>query len=589
LHEITLQESIRYKPGDEIETWLTRVLCLDATDVHHMLTGTPPPKECELYYVNRDTLFSFHKASEAFLTNVMSIYVSAHYKNTPNDLQMLSDAPAHHVFVLLGPVKEENKKVPEVLAVVQVCFEGSLSKNTVKNSFESGRRGTGDLLPWTVSQQFLENNFATLAGARIVRLAVHPDFQQMGYGSRALQLLQQYFQGEFPCLNEKNNITENNKKIRSIHNHETVALLEEQIAPRENLPPLLVRLEERPAERLDYIGVSFGLTLSLLKFWKKSGFLPVYLRQTTNDLTGEHTCIMLKSLNNEDDPELGNWMADFFQEFRQRLINLLGFQFRKFDPQLAMSLMFIRNNPSLTGIREKCKRNVWTPRQLKLVFSNRDVRRLSQYSRNMVDHHLVTDLIPTLASLFFTEKLEESLTLNAIQSAILVAIGLQRKTVDDVASELNMPVNQILAIFLKGIRTLSGYLDESFLNAMEDDLQESHKIVKNVVGNENDVDEKMEKLRSLDDDLKEGEERVKKQQQRDKEELVNELKLDNYAIKGTDDEWKSAVSNIKLTSAKSGIISVKSKGQESVKRPLRTFEPPGPKIKKKKLNKYKNK
>jgi N-acetyltransferase 10 len=25
----------------------------------------------------------------------MTIFVSSHYKNTPNDLQMLSDAPAH--------------------------------------------------------------------------------------------------------------------------------------------------------------------------------------------------------------------------------------------------------------------------------------------------------------------------------------------------------------------------------------------------------------------------------------------------------------------------------------------------------------
>lgn len=73
-------------------------------------------------------------------------------------------------------------------------------------------------------------------------------------------------------------------------------------------------------------------------------------------MTGEHTTIMLKSLNNEEDPELGYWMGDFFQEFRQRLTNLLGFQFRKFDPQLAMSLMFVRNNPALSDMREKCKR-----------------------------------------------------------------------------------------------------------------------------------------------------------------------------------------------------------------------------------------
>lgn len=27
----------------------------------------PPPGECDLYYVNRDTLFSYHKDSELFL------------------------------------------------------------------------------------------------------------------------------------------------------------------------------------------------------------------------------------------------------------------------------------------------------------------------------------------------------------------------------------------------------------------------------------------------------------------------------------------------------------------------------------------
>lgn len=199
---------------------------------------------------------------------------------------------------------------------------------------------------------------------------------------------------------------------------------------------------------------------------------------------------------------------------------------------------------------------VWTPKQLRLVFSNRDLRRLSQYCKNMVDHHLITDLVPTLASLFFTEKFAETVNLNAIQSAILVAIGLQHKTVDELAPELNLPVNQILAIFLKGIRTLSDYLDESFLNGMEEDIEESRKaVVKNVATN----DENMEKLRSLDEDLQEGEERVKRQQKKDKEDMISELRLDNYVIKGTDDEWKSAVSDINLTSVKSGVISVKSK------------------------------
>ena len=74
------------------------------------------------YYVNRDTLFSYHKASESFLHCIMSLYVSSHYKNTPNDLQLLSDAPAHHIFVLVPPITSEQSSLPDVLCVVQVRY-----------------------------------------------------------------------------------------------------------------------------------------------------------------------------------------------------------------------------------------------------------------------------------------------------------------------------------------------------------------------------------------------------------------------------------------------------------------------------------
>ena len=45
------------------------------------------------------------------------------------------------------------------------------------HSLSRGRRAAGDLIPWTLSQQFTDNNFASLSGARIVRIAVHPDLQ----------------------------------------------------------------------------------------------------------------------------------------------------------------------------------------------------------------------------------------------------------------------------------------------------------------------------------------------------------------------------------------------------------------------------
>ena len=44
-----------------------------------------------------------------------------------------------------------------------------------------------------------------------------------------------------------------------------VDLLEERVTPRKNLPPLLMKLSERKPEKLDYLGVSYGLTSGLLK------------------------------------------------------------------------------------------------------------------------------------------------------------------------------------------------------------------------------------------------------------------------------------------------------------------------------------
>lgn len=40
-----------------------------------------------------------------------------------------------------------------------------------------GKRAAGDLIPWTLAQQFQDQNFPMLSGARVVRIATHPDYQ----------------------------------------------------------------------------------------------------------------------------------------------------------------------------------------------------------------------------------------------------------------------------------------------------------------------------------------------------------------------------------------------------------------------------
>ena len=285
LKEIALTEPIRYGSGDEVEKWLNTLLCLDAT-VPKGSHGCPDPSQCQLLNVNRDTLFSFHPVSERFLRQMVALYVSSHYKNSPDDLQLMSDAPAHELFVLTPPISE-SKGLPEPLCVIQVCFEGKISRQSVLNSLSRGQRPSGDLIPWLVSQQFQDEEFASLSGARIVRIATNPNYTKMGYGTQALKLLLDYYEGQFTNLSEDagpgSAEQTGRKKLKNVEPESDegagAGLLEEDIKVRDmnKMPPLFATLAERRAESLDYVGVSYGLTQPLHKFWKRSSFAPVYL------------------------------------------------------------------------------------------------------------------------------------------------------------------------------------------------------------------------------------------------------------------------------------------------------------------------
>jgi len=71
-----------------------------------------------------------------------------------------------------------------VLCVVQVNLEGGISKKTAMSTLGRGGSPSGDLIPWTIGQQFQDNDFPRLSGARVVRIAVHPELTRAGYGSR---------------------------------------------------------------------------------------------------------------------------------------------------------------------------------------------------------------------------------------------------------------------------------------------------------------------------------------------------------------------------------------------------------------------
>ncbi|XP_055388853.1 RNA cytidine acetyltransferase-like, partial [Condylostylus longicornis] len=367
LRELTLETPIRYALNDPIELWLNKLLCLDAT-TPSPLTGTTIalPNQCSLYTVNRDSLFSYHQASEEFLQRMMSLFVSSHYKNSPNDLILLSDAPAHHIYALLPPVGEEQSELPDVYAAIQIAMEGAISKESIRKALSKGVRPAGDLLPWTLSQNFIDEDFGSLNGARIVRIAVHPSLQRMGYGSEALRQLISHLEG----LTAPKRMMERRMMnavmllmtmltrmilMKATMGMENVPQLRTEVICVRDAPPLLVRSSEtRIGPNVDYIGTSFGLTLDLLKFHTRLGFQSVYLRQTPNDITGkgkiersmkhalfvgEHSVIMLRSVQSPNSLNVDNWIHGFVTDFRNRFINLLSASFSHMPITLCLSLI----------------------------------------------------------------------------------------------------------------------------------------------------------------------------------------------------------------------------------------------------------
>ncbi|KAF3920901.1 hypothetical protein ABW21_db0208015 [Orbilia brochopaga] len=567
LQEIVLNEPIRYAPGDSVEEWLNKLLCLNATLPRKSnIKGCPHPDECQLYNVNRDTLFSYNKVCEAFLQNMMALYVASHYKNSPNDLQLMSDAPAHQLFVLLPPIDPESKDIPEPLCVIQVALEGQISKQSVMNQLGRGQRADGDLIPWLVTQQYQDEDFATLSGARVVRIATNPDYTKMGYGSRALQLLEDFYEGKFASIDENEAYVDETMIRVSDEELESSSLTTDRVQVREMnaMPPLLLRLNEKRPEELDYLGVSYGLTNQLHRFWKKSSFVPVYLRQTANELTGEHTCVMIKTLAEKD----RQWLGAFAKDFHKRFLNLLAYQFRTFPAVQSLSIMEAATSGAANASIPAAL--PLTKSQLDEVFSPFDMKRLESYANNMLDHHVITDLVPLISTLYFTSRLPDGVKLSGVQSAILLAIGLQKKTTDDVEKELNLPNQQILAMFVKIMRKVSTALGGVVERAIEEDLPPEHHGRRKVGAEEvTDVDDAQEadasaRLRpleqTLEEDIEEGADEVKLALKEKQRELINALDLQKFEIPSAAADWDEAEKQV-THGGKSSVVSVKSSKQ----------------------------
>ncbi len=214
---VELSTPIRYLPGDPLEEWLYATFMLRAEP--RKIPKEADINELEFSLVQREQLVK----NEELLERIYSILVLAHYRNEPDDLALILDAPHHILFIaVIGE---------EVVAVADASRESSDSP------YEA--RIIPDLLETSNPKAF------HLSGLRIVRIAVHPDLQRRGIGSKLLGFIENY------------SITKN----------------------------------------IDWIGASFGQP-DVVRFWLRNGYLVAYVSPLPSKATGEHNIVVIKPLSN---------------------------------------------------------------------------------------------------------------------------------------------------------------------------------------------------------------------------------------------------------------------------------------------------
>ncbi|WP_135854675.1 GNAT family N-acetyltransferase [Halorussus salinus] len=293
-HEVVetgLAEPIRYAAGDPVEVWAFRALLLDARPPVDAAVADADPESVAYRALSPEELL----ADETLLREAFGLLVLAHYRTEPDDLARLLDAPNLTVRALVregsatGGRDDEDATGrgddatgrPHVVAVALLAREGGLPADVREHMYEGGRV-RGNMLPDVLTSQLRDEEAGVPVGRRVMRIATHHAVRSRGLGSRLLGEIRAEFEGE-----------------------------------------------------LDWLGVGYGATPELLRFWRANGYRTVQLSTTRNDTSGEYSALMLDPLT-EAGAALHDRHADWFAS---RVSSMLADPLRDADPDVVRALL----------------------------------------------------------------------------------------------------------------------------------------------------------------------------------------------------------------------------------------------------------
>uniref|UniRef100_A0A7C4B8E4 tRNA(Met) cytidine acetyltransferase TmcA n=1 Tax=Thermofilum pendens TaxID=2269 RepID=A0A7C4B8E4_THEPE len=271
--ECEMSEPIRYAPNDPIEAWIFDTLLLDAEPAPLSSEDLECVEKLDVIYYKPDEDFFLKREDE--LRQFFGIYILSHYRNNPNDLGMIMNAP-HHLARML------KTRTGKVVVSMELALEGGLDRETARECAK-GAWIMGNIIPDRLIKHYKVLEFGELRGFRIVRIATHLAVMRRGLGSLAL------------------------KKVE----------------------------EEARELGLDWVGAGFGVTEELLRFWVKNSFVPVHMSPEKNPVSGEYSVLVVKPLSER----AKKFVELFAREFREKLLGSLATPYFDLEEGTALELL----------------------------------------------------------------------------------------------------------------------------------------------------------------------------------------------------------------------------------------------------------
>lgn len=229
--KIELHQPVRWAINDPLEKWIENVLFLNL----QLPLGSEKPvsvSQCKIELIDRSELLQ----NKEKLAAVFSLLVFAHYRTSPSDFKYILDSENVRLYVL------QNKNI--ILGVMVVNQEGEFSSELSSAIYKGERRPKGNLLAQTLCFHGGSEQAACLKYSRVMRIAIHPQYQLNGLGGFLLQQV----------------------------------------------------IEKETTLGVDIIGSSFSATSPLLNFWNKAELSLLRLGFSRDHVTAAHSAVMAKAL-----------------------------------------------------------------------------------------------------------------------------------------------------------------------------------------------------------------------------------------------------------------------------------------------------